>query len=371
MPIPGIITGGTHLFRNTNSAEVLLPSSNKGVFARTPDQMGATPKYAFNRGTRDPEFRDTMARLFIALPSDKAVVEKFFASVPEDTRPLAKVLAAGGENSGAGGTGFIDFLMTRSDENLRERAQIVNTLTDNYVVFYGGQEAPLFSYSGTVLNSYNDDQRVWLLKLYQHILRGSKLANRGLVAQLRYDSLLLGGYLEALDLALDGGTDKTAGTFGFRFRVKKLSVHTAALGSPTILDTAAAGGTQIGRTAQLADEGKRNATLMSIDPVTAQSKPAADSADKEIDSREQQHKSENVTEQMCMEINAWDNPENTSLGDSNIKGPVPAELTQRMSGMLALEAINNRPEGQPVNPAADDPNSSARLSAGTTRTVHR
>lgn len=358
MPVPGILTGGARLFRRTNQATNAV--SNQGVFARAPDSMGATPKYAFNRRPRDPEYRDTMSRLFVELPADKAAVESFYLSVPEEVRPLAKVLAAGGENAGAGGTGFLDFLLTNTNENFRERVQLVNTLTDNYVVFYGGQDAPVFTYAGTVLNSYQDDQRVWLLRLYQEILRGSKLANRGLVANLRYDSLLVSGYLESLDLALSGETDKTAGSFSFRFRVKKLTIHTARLGSPTIVDTPAAGGKLIGVNAQLPGAASRNGT--SVQHTTPEArKPAADNSNAESDAREREFKAYNVRSETVREITLLENPENTA-SPSNVRGPISPELIAEAEQAI-LMSVPPRAGGQPANPAADNANASASISS--------
>lgn len=238
MSIPGIITGSNALeiFRRTgDSADA---HSQQGVFGLNP---GSTPKYAINRGSsgnrRDAEYRESMARLFIEIPAGE--MESFLASVSAETRPLARVLAVASDASGTGGTGFMDFLLTRTQEPFQEKAQIVDTLTDNYVAFYSGQSAPLFQYGGTLLNTYQDDQRVWMLKLYREILRGTRLANRGYVARLRYDSFIVSGYLESLQLGLSGDTEHTASDFAFSIRVKRLNIITAALGAPTVAQTPA------------------------------------------------------------------------------------------------------------------------------------
>lgn len=262
MSIPGIITGSNALeiFRRTgDSADA---HSQQGVFGLNP---GSTPKYAINRGSsgnrRDAEYRESMARLFVEIPAGQ--MESFLASVSAETRPLARVLATASDSSGTGGTGFMDFLLTRTQEPFQEKAQIVDTLTDNYVAFYSGQSAPLFQYGGTLLNTYQDDQRVWVLKLYREILRGTRLANRGLIARLRYDSFIVSGYLESLQLGLSGETEHTASDFAFSLRVKRLNIITAALGAPTVAQTPAT--TNLILSGQNEDAGA-NARIGSVTP---------------------------------------------------------------------------------------------------------
>lgn len=276
MAAPGIITGSSsrlNIFRRVGSST--RPRSNQGVFGPNP---GATPKYAFNARTggrgRDAEYRESMARLFVEVPQHK--MERFLSTVAAETRPLARVLASGTQTGGGGGTGFIDFLMTRADEQFNEKAQIVDTLTDNYVAFYSGQSPTAFQYSGMLLNTYQDDQRVWMLRLYREILRGTRLANRGMVARLRYDSLLLSGYLENLALGLDGATDHNSSTFSFTFRVKRMSVFTPALGAPTIVETPANSGSVIDGANEGEEDNVRVGTVTPETPPTATEGPGAD-----------------------------------------------------------------------------------------------
>lgn len=269
MPRPGILIGGNTTLLRSNP----VPESSTGVFANHP---GSTPKYALSAGIRDAEYRDTMARLFVEIPHGQ--MEDFLAQVPEETRDLAKVLADTKSSGGSSGTGFIDFLLTAAQESFREKAQIVDTLTDNYVAFYAGQEPPVFSYGGTLLNTYQDDQRVWMLRLYRDILRGTRLANRNLIVRLRYDSFIVGGYLESLDLSLTGEMVNHS-NFRFNLRVKELEIVTPALSRPTVVAT------DVSNFAlsdpQDPDIGDRNraATLTTEDPPTALTGPAASNND--------------------------------------------------------------------------------------------
>jgi hypothetical protein len=273
MPAPGILTGSTNrsnLFRRTNDSSQGLIRT--GVFATHP---GATPKYAVNRGPRDAEYQQTMARLFVEIPEGQ--MESFIDSLPEETRPLARVLASGGPTDGAGNTGFFDFLLTGAQESFAEKAQIVDTLTDNYVAFYSGQAPPVFTYRGVALNTYQDDQRVWLMRLYRDILRGTRLANRGLVAKLRYDSFLLTGYLENLTFDLRSETE-TSANFSFQFRVKRMSIFTRALGLPSTVVTPASQDRVVGQTQEEEDGTERIANFTPETPPTALDRPSADSS---------------------------------------------------------------------------------------------
>jgi len=271
MTTPGIITGSDRnaIFRQTTASSE--PRSNQGVFGRNP---GSTAKWANNR-TRgiDAENREGMARLFVEIPANN--MEHFLSTVSAETRPLARVLAVASDATTTGGTGFIDFLLTQTQENFQEKAQIVDTLTDNYVAFYSGQAPPVFNYSGTLLNTYQDDQRVWMLRLYREILRGTRLANRNLIARLRYDSFIVSGYLETLQLGIRGATEHTASDFSFSLRVKRLNIFTVGLGAPTIVQTAATTNSILTGEAEQRDAAARIGTLTTEAPASPSSQPGA------------------------------------------------------------------------------------------------
>lgn len=279
MPSPGIITGsslrrtdtvtdtdGIKLFKDTSGTEI-VPASGLGVFGAHP---GATPKYAFNTvsKTRDAEYRETMARLYIELPNEKARA-RFLETVSKNSQQLASVLTSAKGTGGSGGTGFIDFLLTGAQETFQEKTQIVDTLTDNYVAFYSGREPPAFSYTGVLLNTYQDDQRVWFWRLYQEILRGSRLATRNLILHLRYDSFIVSGYMETLQMGISGDSDLSSSQFAFTIRVKRMSVFTQALGAPTLVNEPTPDSDFDGIVPQ------RQAAASAIEPPTATRKPAA------------------------------------------------------------------------------------------------
>jgi hypothetical protein len=269
MATPGILTGGAkgQIFRTLAATENPAPATRLGVFAANP---GSTPKYAINRGPRDAEYRESMARMFIELPKGVSTAS-FKKTLSAAAQPLADVLVSGTGTGGSGGTGFVDFLLTSANENFQEKAQIADTLTDNYVAFYSGQEPPLFQYSGVLLNTYQDDQRVWMLRLYREILRGTKLASRNLIMKLRYDSFIVSGYMETLSLGLMGETEHTASQFSFTMRVKRMTVTTPALGSPTILETSAVSESAI----KQSDTSLASALIQRTGVTTPESPPTA------------------------------------------------------------------------------------------------
>lgn len=237
MGAPGITPGGTTSVKGayaTTEFEILNPEDVKGslgVFAKYP---GATPKYALNNGTqRDNEYRETMARLFIQMTAQERRL--FVNSCPPETRPLARVLAGVGTGA-SGGTGFVDFLLTTVQENFQEKVQIVESLSDNFVVYTFGQKAPIFTYAGVLLNTYQDDQRVWMMRLYQDVLRATQLARRKKLVRLRYDSVIVSGVLIAHGQALDAQM-QTKADFSFQLVVTQYVIYTPAVGSPTALKT--------------------------------------------------------------------------------------------------------------------------------------
>jgi hypothetical protein len=223
---PGFITGGEE-----GPFGLVVEGDSQGVFAQYP---GATKKYIWNNGTqRDAEYRETMARMFIQMTAQERTL--FLQSIPPETRPLAKVLC-GVATGGSGGTGFIDFLLTQVNEAFTEKYQVVETLSDNFVIYLFGQSAPMFSYAGVLLNTYQDDQRVWMTRLYRDVLRGSQLARRRKLLRMRYDSVIVSGVMLNLNLQIIADQEDHV-PFSFNFIPTQYVIYTEALGSPTTLKT--------------------------------------------------------------------------------------------------------------------------------------
>ncbi len=186
----------------------------QGVFALNPLM---TPKYAVNRGLRNNEFRESMARMYLSLADlSQQTKDAFLATIPNDprVRALAKVLAL---SNG----GFLDFFLQQVNETYNEALQVDKVLGDNYVAFFFGQEAPQFQYAGMLLNSMQDDQRTGFGLAYQHLLRGSQLAKRGTLVRIRYDSTIVSGAMTASNQTLNAANELVV-PFQFTLLVKEV-----------------------------------------------------------------------------------------------------------------------------------------------------
>ena len=209
-------------FIDQNRGESQYNPRQQGVFALHPL---ATPKYAKNRGLRDAEFRDTLARLYVSLAdSSDAVRNAYLASLPGDdaTQALAQVLL--GANS-KGGTGFVDFFLTSASESFQEITQVDKVMSDDYVAFFFGQQPPTFQYGGMLLNSLQDDQRGGFARAYQQMLRGTQLARRGALIRLRYDSVVVSGTMVAHQQQINAENEMVV-PFSFSLLVKEYMVLT-------------------------------------------------------------------------------------------------------------------------------------------------
>lgn len=191
-----------------------------GVFGLHPL---ATPKYAVNKGLRDNEFKESLARMYISLAGvDDAAKQAYLRSLPGDARvqALAKVFVSAGQKTQ---TGFVDFFLQQVTESFAEARQVDKVLGDNYVAFYFGQEPPVFQYSGSLLNSQQDDQRTGFALAYQHLIRGSRLAQRGALIRLRYDSVIVSGTIDSHSQVINAENEMIV-PFNFTLLVKEYVV---------------------------------------------------------------------------------------------------------------------------------------------------
>ncbi len=195
----------------------------KGVFSEFPS---ATPKWTGRGvGGTESDFRETMARMFIQL--EEKELQRFLTSVAAgahdngESKILASVLAgAGGKDRG---TGYIDFLLQRASHAFQEKSQVIETLADNYVVYYFGAAAVPFTYSGTVLNTVEDDQAINMFRIYRDMIRGTQLARRRKLLRLRYNGMIVSGSVQNLNLDLDGDNEMSL-SFSFQLLPKSILI---------------------------------------------------------------------------------------------------------------------------------------------------
>jgi hypothetical protein len=205
------------------------PADALGQFAAQPF---LSPKYARHRQNRNHEFEDTMARMFIKVAPD--LYEQFLASLDDaETRAIAEVLA--GDDVKQGGHGYIDFLLQNANHNFEEKFQVAETLADSYVAFFFGHAPPMFQYSGTLFNSYQDDWTMRMFRIFRDLARGTQLARRGLILRLKYDSMIVAGAMTNFQWTTTAGA-QTYTPFSFNLLVKSIHVIYGGMSPPTRFD---------------------------------------------------------------------------------------------------------------------------------------
>lgn len=180
---------------------------------------------------RKPDFMDTMARMFIRIPA--GTYDKFLAELDDpETRRIATYLT--GDDAGKGGVGYLDFILQDATQQFNEKVQVCETLSDNYVAFFFGHQAPMFTYRGTLYNTYQDDWTMRMLRIFRDLARGTQLARRGLVLYLKYDSVIVQGAMVDFRYVLQAGREM-ATNFDFSLLVKSVNIIYGSEGYPTDL----------------------------------------------------------------------------------------------------------------------------------------
>ena len=192
-----------------------------GVFATYP---AATPKYSTSNTEKSLE---TMARLLVPL-TDKSEFVAFIDTFDGDAKTLARTLGAyegGAEQaqSGSGGLGYIDFLLTSVQESYAEKVQIVDLLSDNYIAYFFGSQPPIFRCQGVLLNTLQDDWRAAFTILYNDIIRGTQLARRRKVVTLAYDNMAVSGAIINMNQVLTAEM-QMASQLSFDLLVQRIDV---------------------------------------------------------------------------------------------------------------------------------------------------
>lgn len=192
----------------------------KGVFSLNP---ASTPKYR----TDIARATESMARILIPF-SSAAARNRFVRRLPAgDARILGDALAVSDKTAKSrtgAGTGYIDFLLQNVQETYQEKVQVTDVLSDNYVAYFFGQEPPMFTYQGTLLNTRQDDWRSAFSIIYSELLRGTKLARRRRLMTLTYDNVAVTGTIVAMSQNLTADMEMAA-SFTFQMLVKRYDVY--------------------------------------------------------------------------------------------------------------------------------------------------
>lgn len=189
---------------------------------------GATPKYALNGGVREEAQKGTMARMFIRVDQEEYALFKESVGDTNARQFLVDRIAGDPTRPRRSGntiidSGYMDFFLTNVQQGLQEKIQVSETLADNYVTYTFGQSAPTWSFSGSLINTVQDDQVSNFYRLYIHLLRASQLAKRQKIVSIKYDSFIVAGALIDMGSQLQGNQEVLC-PFQFRVLVKRIDI---------------------------------------------------------------------------------------------------------------------------------------------------
>lgn len=212
-----------------------LPENSLGVYAAYPTM---SPKYARHSGGRLNVNLGGLARIYIPV-SRKDTLDRIKASYnTTKSRQLYKVadqvfgLKKGGGD--AVGSGYLDFVLMSVNQALDEKYQVTEVLEDNYVAFFFGQRAPMWTFSGALMNTFQDDWTMNMWRLYSEMGRGTRLAQRGLLMSIRYDSVIISGGMTRFQWDLSSSNELFT-SFSFQFLVQNITPLRGSMAPPTAL----------------------------------------------------------------------------------------------------------------------------------------
>ena len=210
------------------------PAQATGIYSAFPMM---SPKYVRHPLRKTAGQMSGLARMYIPVGGPKAVeriINNFERRGDPQLVAVARQLlgeSAGKENTGKG---YLDFILQGVSQSLDEKYQVSEVLEDNYAVFFFGQRAPIWSFSGSLMNTYQDDWTMNMLRLYSELGRGSQLAKRGLLLHIRYDSLIVGGCMLNFRWDLTSSNELFA-PFSFNFLVRSRTILRGSKNIPTKL----------------------------------------------------------------------------------------------------------------------------------------
>lgn len=116
------------------------------------------------------------------------------------------------------GNGYINFLLSSVQESFSQIHQITPLLGGNYSAWFYGEQPPIYTFTGTVLNTKYDMWKSAITAIYSELANGTSLAASGMRLSVAYDSVYLEGALVGLGTSL-AANDETAVPFSFQLLV--------------------------------------------------------------------------------------------------------------------------------------------------------
>jgi hypothetical protein len=166
--------------------------------------------------------------------------------------------------------GYFDFFLEGTDETFDEKFQVVETLGDSYAVFGLGKKPFVWSFTGSLLNSQENEWRINFIRMFEKYLSISRLASfrsgtRDNQVSLIYDGMVAKGALLNLRTQLRA-KNELATTFAFSMLVTKLT-STSNLSVATTTDETDE--TQSAQTKVIQHPENKEATIYNPDALSA------------------------------------------------------------------------------------------------------
>jgi hypothetical protein len=215
-----------------------LPVDAIGVYAAYPSM---SPKYVKHNGGHSLSVNlGGLARIYIPVKKQKSLdnIRNSYRERDIQTRKVADTVfglsKGGGEKTTSG---YLDFILMNVSQSLDEKFQVSEVLEDNYVAFFFGQRAPMWTFSGALMNTYQDDWTMNMWRLYSDMGRGTRLAQRGLMLSIRYDSMIITGGMTRFQWDISSSNEMFT-SFSFQFLVQNISPIRGSSAPPTKLPDA-------------------------------------------------------------------------------------------------------------------------------------
>jgi hypothetical protein len=222
--------------------EVYGPGNWGGVYSEWPAAM---PKH--HPGTHLNSTRTSQARMWLPF-ADLDAFEAYKKRLSQRAQDYVKALST--FIDGARGIGYVDFFLQSVNESYQEKVQVSEVLSDGYIAHFFGQRAPMWGYSGVVLNTDQDEwYDIWHI-LYEDVLRGTRLSEARLPVRLAYDTRVVSGSIVNMSTTLNA-PNETFATLQFQILVKDVKYSPSSVAKTSELIATGLGSTQFGSADEL------------------------------------------------------------------------------------------------------------------------
>jgi hypothetical protein len=164
------------------------------------------------------------------------------------------------------GNSYAGFFLQQVAEQHSERAEVVQLPGDSYAAYFFGSAPSTYTFSGTFLNTQEDQWRVLFKRLYMGVLRGTENAKQRHLVQIAYDTKIVSGYITGLTDVLKADNELFS---SFQFTMLVKAEHLALAESAIEASDRKAFGTDIEDFAKFAKIAESNAASAAKYAVTA------------------------------------------------------------------------------------------------------